>query len=57
MRSGFDFPAVYQGMFLRDLELAEYGDFENVREIDDDAIKRLFGDTKPPIALTRDLTW
>lgn len=32
-------------------------DFKNVSEIDDDAVHRLFGQTKPPLALTRDLKW
>jgi HAD superfamily hydrolase (TIGR01459 family) len=30
-------------------------DFDGVDEIDDFTVKRLFGDTKPPMALTRDL--
>lgn len=32
-------------------------DFKNVGEIDDDDVHRLFGQTKPPLALTRDLKW
>lgn len=32
-------------------------DFAGVEEIDEFAIKRLFGDAKPPRALTRDLKW
>lgn len=32
-------------------------EFKDVSEIDDEAVARLFGATKPPLALTRDLKW
>ena len=32
-------------------------DFKDVSEMDNDTVARLFGTTKPPLALTRDLKW
>jgi HAD superfamily hydrolase (TIGR01459 family) len=32
-------------------------EFAGVTELDDDSVARLFGETKPPLALTRDLKW